>query len=160
MHPVPRQALIPTSPDPHSFDVRHYRLDIELTMSDAGYRCHEQVEIKSNVSLLDSFTLDFAGLVCDSVKHQGLAVQFDTAPGVLRIWLSQPLPQGESTVVDIFFHREPTAPQIGFFFAQPPTVLHAHAMTCGCPRDNHYWFACWDWPADKAEQGCAINLIL
>ncbi len=160
LHPVPRQALIPTSPDPHSFDVRHYRLDIELTMSDAGYRCHEQVEIKSNVSLLDSFTLDFAGLVCDSVKHQGLAVQFDTAPGVLRIWLSQPLPQGESTVVDIFFHREPTAPQIGFFFAQPPTVLHAHAMTCGCPRDNHYWFACWDWPADKAEQGCAINLIL
>lgn len=161
LHPIPRQALLPAPAGSlHSYDVRHYRLDIELTMSDAGYRCQERVAIRSNVSQLDSFTLDFAGLVCDSVRHHGVAVRFDTTPGALRIWLAQPLHREESTVVDIYFHREPDAPQIGFFFAQPPAVLHAHAMTCGCPRDNHYWFACRDWPADKAERGCEINITL
>lgn len=160
LHPVPRQAMVLAADTVHSFDVRHYQLNIELPMSNAGYTCHERVAIKSNISLLDSFTLDFAGLVCDSVIHNGSPVRFDTPPGRLWIELAPPLPHGDSTVVDIFFHREPSAPQIGFFFAQPPAVLHAHAMTCGCPRDNHYWFACWDWPADKANRGCEINITV
>ncbi len=144
----------------HSYDVRYYRLDFDLPMTDASYACREVVEIKSNVPFLDTFGLDFAGLVCDSVKRGPVPLTFTTPPGRLVIQLDQPLALGESTAVDIFFRRESTAQQIGFFFARPPTVLHAHAMTCGCPRDNHYWFACWDWPNDKADRGCAINITV
>jgi aminopeptidase N len=160
-HPLPRYEALPVAGDSlNHYDVRHYRLNFDLPMNSAGYICHEQVTIRSNVSSLDSFSLDFAGLVCDSVRHHGRRVAFDTPPGCLWIELDPPLPAGDSTVVEIFFHREPTAPQIGFFFAQPPTVRHAHAMTCGCPRDNHYWFACRDLPSDKAERGCEINLTV
>ncbi len=144
----------------HAYDVRHYRLDFDLPMSDASYRCFERVTIKSNVSSLDTFSLDFAGLVCDSVKRGPVALTFSTPPERLLIQLDSPLPLGESTSIDIFFHRESSATPRGFFFARPPTVLYAHAMTCGCPRDNHYWFACWDWPSDKAERGCAINITV
>ncbi|MEO0049525.1 MAG: M1 family aminopeptidase [candidate division WOR-3 bacterium] len=144
----------------HSYDVRHYRLDLDLPMTNAGYLCHERIEIKSNQTNLDTLPLDFAGLVCDSVLRQGTSLTFDTPPGLLRIYLDTPLPLGESTTIDIFFHREPNAPQIGYFFAQPPTIPYAHAMTCGCPRDNHYWFPCWDLPNDKADKGCAINITL
>ncbi len=144
----------------HSYDVRHYRLDIDLPMTEASYTAHERITIKSNLPLLDTLSFDFAGLVCDSVRRNGVPLNFSTPPGLLTITLDVPLPQGESTVIDVFFHREPAAQQIGFFFARPPTVRYAHAMTCGCPRDNHYWFACWDWPYDKAERGCEINLIV
>jgi aminopeptidase N len=159
-HPQPSAGYWLQADSVHSYDVRHYHLNFDLPMNSAGYFCQERVAIKSNVSELDSFTLDFAGLVGDSVRQAGARVMFDTPPGGLRVYLNQPVPAGDSTVVEIFFHRQPDAPPKGFFFAQPPTVLHAHAMTCGCPRDNHYWFACWDWPNDKAERGCEINLTV
>lgn len=144
----------------HSYDVLHYRLDLDLPMNNAGYICHERIEIKSNQTVLDTVPLDFAGLVCDSIRRNGIPLAFDTLAGILQIYLDNPLSRGESTSIDIFFHREPTAPQIGYFFARPPTIPYAHAMTCGCPRDNHYWFACWDLPNDKADRGCAINITL
>jgi aminopeptidase N len=150
---VPAESL-------HSYDVRHYRLDFDLPMTNAGYICHEQVWLTSNELSLDTFAFDFDGLVCDSVKRNGTAIPFTTPSGLLRLDLDTPLPQHDSTLIHIFFHRESTASQAGYFFARPPTVTHAHAMTCGCPRDNHYWFACWDWPSDKAERGCMINLTI
>jgi aminopeptidase N len=150
---VPAESL-------HSYDVRQYRLDLDLPMTNAGYACHERVWLTSNEPSLDTFAFDFAGLVCDSVKRNGATIPFTTPSGLLRLDLDTPLPEHDSTLVDIFFHRESTTSQVGFFFAKPPTVTHAHAMTCGCPRDNHYWFACWDWPNDKAERGCMVNLTI
>lgn len=142
------------------YDILYYRLDIDLPMSEPSYTCCERVELKSRSASLDTFRLDFAGLVCDSVKREGVRLSFSTGPEDLWIQLDRPLPRGESTALDIFFHRAPGAAQRGFFFAGPPTIPYAHAMTCGCPRDNHYWFACRDWPDDKADRGCAINLTL
>ncbi|MEO0080175.1 MAG: M1 family aminopeptidase [candidate division WOR-3 bacterium] len=160
-HPQPRLETWPVFAESlHSYDVRHYRLDFDLPMTNASYLCHEQVWLKSNVPMLDTFAFDFAGLVCDSVKRYGVPISFSTSSGQLRLNLDTPLPRNDSTLIDIFFHRESTAQQIGFFFARPPSILHAHAMTCGCPRDNHYWFACWDLPNDKAERGCMINLTI
>ncbi len=160
-HPVPGGEAISTCAESlHSYDVRHYELNLDLPMSSAAYFCHERITLKSNLLRLDTVQLDFAGLVCDSARYLGRRAPFDTPPGYLLIFLDPPLSAGESTTIELFFHREPNAPQKGFFFAQPPTVRYAHAMTCGCPRDNHYWFACWDWPNDKAERGCAINITV
>ncbi|MFO7637920.1 MAG: M1 family metallopeptidase [bacterium] len=144
----------------HSWDARHYRLDIELPMTHAGYRCREEVSLISNRPRLDTVPLDFAGLVCDSVRRYGSRLAFDTSGGRLDVRLDSPLAQGDSTVLEIFFRRESLAEQRGYFFGRPPTIRYAHGMTCGCPTDNHYWFACWDHPSDKAERGVELNLTL
>ncbi len=160
-HPLPGEGFLPVCTESlNSYDVRHYELNLDLPMNSSAYFCHERVSLKSNLPLLDTVQLDFAGLVCDSVRYLGRNIPFDTPPGYLLVPLDPPLPAGESTIIEIFFHRGPNAPQRGFFFAQPPTVRYAHAMTCGCPRDNHYWFACWDLPNDKAERGCALNITV
>ncbi len=144
----------------HSYDVRHYRLDFDLPMTHAGYTCREQVCIASNAPSLDTFSLDFDGLVCDSVKRSGIPQVFSTPPGLLKIDLASPVPLGDSALLDIFFHRESTAVQNAYYFCRPPTRIYAHAMTCGCPTNNHFWFACYDHPSDKAERGCMINLTV
>ncbi len=144
----------------HSYDVRHYRLDFQLPMTHAGYTCHEQLSFISRVPSLDTVELDFDNLVCDSVKRNGAHLRYFTPSGKLVVLLDQPLPQGDSAVLHLFFHRESTAREVGYYFCRPPTRIYAHAMTCGCPRENHYWFACYDHPADKAERGCMINLTV
>jgi len=144
----------------HDYDVRFYRLDFELPMTNAGYACHERIEFTSNAPALDTLRLDFDRLVCDSVRRAGVPQAFVAGSARLRIALSPPVPRGDSLALDVFFHKESTAVQAGYFFARPPTVRHSHGMTCGCPRDNHYWFACWDHPMDKADRGVMMNFTL
>jgi len=144
----------------HTYDVRFYRLDLDLPMYVAGYNGRELVCIQSEVPSLDTFSLDFDAMVCDSVKRSGVKQTFTTPSGLLTIDLATPLPQGESADLDIFFRRESTAQQIGYFYARPPTIPFAHGMTVGCPRDNHYWFPCYDLPSDKAERGIMMNLTV
>lgn len=159
-HPLRAMNTALWAESTHSYDVRHYRLDFDLPMTNAGYTCHEQVALASRVASLDTFSLDFSSLVCDSVKRDGNRLNFTTPSGLLHIELDAPLPQRESTVIDVFFRRESTVQQIGYFFGKPPQTRYAHAMTCGCPTDNHYWFACWDLPMDKAERGVCLNLTV
>lgn len=144
----------------HDFDVRHYRLDFELPMTNIGYSCRERLEFVSRTAPLETLRLDFDRLVCDSVRRDGLPQSFAGGSGRLKVALVPPLPQGESAALDIFFHRETTVVQAGYFFARPPTTRYAHGMTCGCPTDNHYWFACWDHPMDKADRGAMMNFVL
>lgn len=129
-------------------------------MTNAGYTCHEQIAFLSEVPLLDTFSLNFASLVCDSVKREGTQLTFTTPSGLLHIELDTPLPQGDSTVISVFYHRDSTIPNKGYYFGKPPSCRYAHTMTCGCPRNNHYWFACFDDPMDKAERGVMYNLTV
>ncbi len=144
----------------HSYNVRQYRLDINLPMTDKTYACHEQITIMSELPALDTFSLNFVNLVCDSVKREGTPLTFTTPAGLLHIELDETLPQGDSTIIHIFFRHPDTVPEIGYYFAKPPTIHYAHAMTCGCPEENRYWFACFDEPMDKAEQGIMLNLTV
>ncbi|MEO0078503.1 MAG: M1 family metallopeptidase [candidate division WOR-3 bacterium] len=144
----------------HSYNVRHYRLDIDLPMVDRGYSAHQALSIRSDVLSLDSFALHFCNLVCDSVKRAGVPLQFLTPTGLLTIMLDTPLPQGESTVIDIWFRRLSSAPERGYYFATRPTVAYAYGMTCTPPRDCRYWMPCYDEPHDKAERGVELNLTV
>lgn len=144
----------------HTYDVRHYRLDINLPMTHAGYSCREEVSLISNLPALDSVPLDFVGLLCDSVRRYGNRLEFEVVGGRLNVRLDTPLARGDSTIIEIFFRRDSLAEERGYFFGRPPAVRYAHAMTCGCPTDNRYWFACWDHPMDKAERGVMLNLTL
>ena len=97
-------------------------------------------------------------LVCDSVKRQGIPLLFTTPTGLLAVELDNPLPMNDSTVLDIFYHRESTAAERGYFFARPPTVTHTYCMTCTAPEDARYWMPCYDEPSDKAERGVELML--
>ncbi|MBN2464121.1 M1 family metallopeptidase [candidate division WOR-3 bacterium] len=144
----------------HSYNVRHYRLDINLPMTDKSYTAHEALSIRSDEPSLSACTLHFVNLVCDSVKRAGTALSFTTPSGLLAINLDSPLPQNDSTVLDIFYHRESTATARGYYFARPPSVTHAYCMTCTPPEDARYWMPCYDAPMDKAERGVELNLTV
>jgi aminopeptidase N len=144
----------------HSYNVRHYRLDLSLPMTDRSYTAHEALSIMSEVPMLDSLSLDFCNLVCDSVKRAGVPLQFTTPTNLLAIMLDTPMPQGDSTVIDIFYHRLTTAPELGYYFATRPTISYAYGMTCTPPRDARYWMPCYDEPLDKAERGVMLDLTV
>ncbi len=144
----------------HSYNVRHYRLDINLPMTNKSYAAHAGVAIKSEVPSLGVCSLHFVNLTCDSVKRAGASLSFTTPSGLLAIALDSPLPQNDSTVLDIFYHRESTAAARGYFFARPPNVTYAYAMTCTPPRDCRYWMPCWDEPYDKPERGVMLNVTV
>jgi aminopeptidase N len=142
----------------HSYNVRHYRLDINLPMTNKSYVAHEALSIRSDVPAVLVCTLHFVNLVCDSTKRLGVPLNFTTPSGMLAVELDNPLPIGDSTVLDIFYHRESTAAESGYFFARPPTVTHTYCMTCTPPEDARYWMPCYDEPWDKAERGVDLNL--
>jgi aminopeptidase N len=144
----------------HSYNVRHYRLDIRLPMTDRGYTAHEALCIRSDVPSLESLSLHFCNLVCDSVKRAGVPLQFTTPTGLLSIMLDAPLAQGDSTVIEVFFRRLSSAPERGYYFATRPAIAYAYGMTCTPPRDARYWMPCFDEPLDKAERGVDLNLTV
>jgi len=150
---VPAESL-------HSYNVRHYRVDIALPMTNESYVAHEALSIRSDEPSLSACTLHFVNLVCDSVKRDGAPLTFTTPAGVLAIMLDVPLPQNDSTVLDIFFHRESTAAEHGYHFAMPPYVTYAYGMTCTPPDTCRYWMPCYDAPSDKPERGVMLNLTV
>lgn len=144
----------------HSYNVRHYRLDINLPMTNKSYIAHEALSIRSDEPSLTACSLHFVNLVCDSVKRAGTPLSYTTPSGLLAIALDSPLPQNDSTVLDIFYHRESTAAERGYFYssANPPSFPHAYCMICTPPEDARYWMPCYDEPSDKAERGVELNL--
>ena len=156
-HSARRTVLMPAD-SLHSYNVRHYRLDINLPMTNKSYVAHEALSIRSDEPSLSTCTLHFVSLVCDSVKRSGTPLTFTTPTGLLAVALDSPLPQNDSTVLDIFYHRESTAAERGYFFARSPSVTHTYCMTCTAPEDARYWMPCYDEPWDKAERGVQLNL--
>jgi aminopeptidase N len=142
----------------HSYNVRHYRLDINLPMTNRSYVAHEALSIRSDISAVLVCTLNFVNLVCDSAKRSAIPLNFTAPTGLLAVELDNPLPIGDSTVLDIFYHRESTAAERGYFFAKAPSVTHTYCMTCTAPEDARYWMPCYDEPGDKAERGVELNL--
>jgi aminopeptidase N len=144
----------------HSYNVRHYRVDLNLPMVNRAYSGRSSISIRSEVPAVLVCTLDFVNLVCDSAKRLGVPLLFTTPTGLLAVELDNPLPLGDSTVLDIFFHRESTAPERGYYFAKQGMTNYAYAMTCTPPKDCRYWMPCWDEPFDKPERGVMLNLTV
>lgn len=145
----------------HSFDVRHYRLDLALPMNNGSMNAYERISLTSRIANFDTFSLHMVSLTCDSVKRAGVRLTFTAGGGLLKITLDRQFPIGESLEVDIFYRRIAGTPNRGFYwYPRSGTTYHNLAYSTTQPYDSRYWFPCFDEPWDKAERGCEINLTV
>ena len=155
----PERTMFMTADSVHSYDVRHYRLDVNLPMTSGAYTARERIAITSRTTSLDTFSLNMDNLVCDSVKRGPNRLAFTTPTDWLKITLDTPLPSGDSTDIDIFYHRNSGIPNRGYYwYPRDSNGVSSLACTATEQSDSRYWFPCWDEPGDKAERGCQINL--
>ncbi|MEO0091631.1 MAG: M1 family aminopeptidase [candidate division WOR-3 bacterium] len=145
----------------HSYDVRHYQLNLSLPMTSGAYDGHEVIKIVPREHNFDTFNLHFVNLVCDSVKRAGTHLLFLSDNGRLKITLDRPFSIGETCKIDIFYRRLSGTANRGFYFyPNSQTGYHNLAYTTYSPYDARYWFACFDELWDKAEEGCEINVTV
>ncbi len=143
----------------HSYDVRHYRLDLTLLMTSGTYSGHEIIKIVPQENSFDTFNLHFVNLVCDSVKRIGTNLTFLANSGRLKITLDRPFSIGETCKIDIFYRRTTGTSNLGFYY-YPRGTNPAIAYTTTEPQDSRRWFPCYDENWDKAEEGCEINITV
>ncbi len=146
----------------HSYDVRHYRLDLDLPMDTGAMTARCGVLLKSEEPGLDTVTFNFTKLVCDSVKRNGSTQAFSASYILLTVELNPPMALGESTLLDIYYHRVPTNPNRGYLWYRRggSNTLHNICYSMSEPEDARYWMPCWDEPWDKAELGCQFNITV
>jgi aminopeptidase N len=144
----------------HHFDIRHYRIDLDLPMNSGAMNARCRVELIARHDHFDTFSLHFVNLVCDSVRREGNSCSFTTGSGRLLIDLDREFNNGESLAVDIYYHRNAGTGNRGFYFYARGTqqIPHAICYSTTEPSDARYWFPCFDEPWDKAERGCQVNI--
>ncbi len=146
----------------HSYDVRFYRIDLDLPMTSGAMDAHTGIWLASEEPALDSIVLDFVSLECDSVLHADSTLDFDEYYSSLVVHFDVPLAQGDSIYIDIYYHRLAGMSNRGFYWYQASggNRLHNICYSITQPEDSRYWFPCWDHPWDKAEQGCQVNVTV
>ncbi len=146
----------------HGYDVRFYRLDIDIPMTSGAMEARAGIWLRSEEPGLDSVVFDFRSLECDSVKLNGTAVSFYESYTYLTVYPDGPIPQGDSVYLDIYYHRLAGTSNRGFYWYEGTggNRLHNVCYSITQPNNSRYWFPCWDHPWDKAEQGCQVNVTV
>ncbi|MEO0082195.1 MAG: M1 family aminopeptidase [candidate division WOR-3 bacterium] len=147
----------------HDYDARFYRIDLNLPMTSGAMTAHCGIWLASEVPSLDSAVFNFTRLVCDSVRRAARIQAFRTTYTNLIVYLDPAIPQGDSAYIEIYYHRNAGTQNQGFYFylegsGQGRNHTVCYSMTQ--PEDARAWFPCWDYPWDKAEQGCQVNITL
>ncbi len=146
----------------HHYDVRHYRIDLNLPMTSGAMNAVCRVKLVTRHDNFDTFSLHFVNLVCDSIRRAGNVCTFTTGSGRLLVSLDRLFANGETLEVDIFYRRNSGTSNRGFYWYARGTqnIPHAVAYSVTETDDSRYWFPCFDQPWDKAEQGCQINITV
>jgi aminopeptidase N len=145
----------------HAYDIRCYRINMNLPMNNAAMGAHERITVTSHRAGLDTLALHMQYLTCDSVKIGGSPMTFTTPTGLVVINLDRAYNPGESLDVHVWFHRAAGNTQQGFYwYSRASSGHHVICYSTTEPADSRGWFPCFDEPWDKAEQGCAIAITV
>ncbi|HDQ99895.1 MAG TPA: T9SS type A sorting domain-containing protein [candidate division WOR-3 bacterium] len=147
----------------HDYDVRHYRIDLDLPMTDGSMTACCAIRLRSNVAALDSVFLNFVNLTCDSVKLGDDHLRFVDSYQFLNVFPDPPVAQGDSVTIDIHYRRSAATTNRGFYWylkGSGNNRNHTVAYSITQPENSRYWFPCWDQPWDKAEAGCMVNITV
>ncbi|MCK4545888.1 MAG: T9SS type A sorting domain-containing protein [Candidatus Eisenbacteria sp.] len=142
---------------PHSFDVLHYNIAIEIDFANQLIYGDTRVISMSEEADLSQIDLDFTVLTVDAVMSgAGDTLSYAYSDPVLTIDLGQAYAVNDSFEVRVVYHGHPGNEGGGgfggFYFEALPQM--AYQMGVGLVADppsmGKFWFPCWDWPCDKA----------
>lgn len=151
--PVPAAPLVVRSAP---FDVEHYALDIDLDPAARTIRATCSVRVWPVRDPLSEIDLDFAGLVVESVHDRdGRALSFEQAGEKLAIHLAEPCPVRDFAEVSIRYGGHPRK---GLWFTRERDGKPTQVFTHGECRDAHWWFPCFDEPADRATSEIRVTM--
>jgi aminopeptidase N len=150
---------------PHSFDVLHYDITIDMDFTNSALFGDTRVISVSQEAGLSLIDLDLTVLTVDAVMNAvGDTLDYVYADPVLTINLDQSYAVGDSFEVRVVYHGTPGNEGPGgfggFYFDGIP--ITAFQMGVGLVADppsmGKYWFPCWDWPCDKATAEYTITV--
>ncbi len=141
---------------PHSFDVLHYDITLEIDFVNERLFGDTRVVSVSQETDLSGIDLDFTVLTVDAVLAGEDTLDYVYADPVLTIDLDGAYAIGDSFEVRVIYQGHPGNEGAGgfggFYFDGDPKM--AFQMGVGLVADppsmGKYWFPCWDWPCDKA----------
>ncbi|UCC72220.1 MAG: M1 family metallopeptidase [Gemmatimonadota bacterium] len=127
-------------------DVLGYRISIGIGPDPTAFRASTAVTALITECCTTSLHFDLVGLEVDSVAVDGAQAGFERRSGTLRVELGRPAAEGDTVVVQVFYHG---VPQDGLIFKtnmyNRPTVFADN-----WPERARYWFPSVDHPGDKA----------
>jgi len=140
-------ALVPAD-SVHDFDVTKYIIEVKLTPSSLTnkFQGHVTVQAKSQITGLNTLSLNFIGMVVDSCRIDSTRTSFTRSNDQLYVSLGKSYNPGSYFIAEVFYHG---IPQAGFYFdvnSYGTPVYYSFTE----PYDSRYWFPSYDYPNDKA----------
>jgi aminopeptidase N len=140
----------------HSFDVRHYLINVELPMTSRYISGCVTTACRSNQNNLLQIDLQLAGLNVDSIRVDGVTAAYTHTGDTIRITLPSAYDLNDSFYVKVGYSGTPSG-QLGYIFS---TSYHTTAYTLGCPFATKRWMPCYDNMIDKADRGCEMYITV
>jgi len=134
----------------HSFDVLHYRLDLEVPMQDSYFEGSMSMSFRVVDDSIDQVTLDMVHLTAESVILDGHSVGFTTQDSSITVNAGQYYYASQTLLMTIYYHDNTT--NRGYFY------YPRNGYTMAEPRDARWWFPCFDEPWDKATSEIYITV--
>jgi aminopeptidase N len=144
---------------PHSFDVLHYDLSLELFEGIQELGGVVGVTFTSQEAGLDQIMLDIIALSVSAAWDASGALPFVQLDSTVVIDLSAPLEPGESGTVWVAFSGSPSNNGLsGFFWYDDFGVYDTHYSVGMEPISGSWIFPCWDDIYDKASIDAHITV--
>lgn len=140
---------------PRTYDIQHYTIRTRFDVPNRTVIGDETVSLKPLADDFSSFALDASDMAITSVTlaENGVQLNWSQPPDKLQISLDKSYGPDDLISVRILYRAKPHG---GLFFinatqdANTGVRKPAQIWTQGQPEDNHHWFACYDYPDDKA----------
>jgi len=154
---------------PHNFDVKHYRIALDLDEPTKSFEAQTAISFSSTIDGLDALTLDAETFTVHGVTRWGKSLDFTHRDGSLKISLDQAMSTGEEATLLISYgvtnigidsteFGMGTGYALGFNFnpgsETNPPLIH----TLNFPEGARHWIPSFDHPGDWATHETIVTL--